>query len=132
MGKARTDKYGRTKEQGLFQENQQLKKQISALRKQIARLDLGRYDTIRDIIEEHAQMETEGEKRQILESLKKSWGCHACTTGIMEIFVFNRGDGTFYYRVCDNAPSCGNRTQSQPYTPSVNGVMRGDSKKKTK
>lgn len=124
MGKARTDRYGYTKEQRLKGENDKLKRQIASLRKQIARLDLDRYETIKDLIKEHYQEDRAEEGKQILESLKKTWACHDCDTGYLEIFVYNRGGETWYYRICNNAPACLNRTKAQPYSPQVKGMIR--------
>jgi hypothetical protein len=124
MGKARTDKHGYTREQRLHEENQQLKRQISSLRKQIARLDLDRFDVVKELIEEHYQEDKALEGKAILDKLKKSWACRECADGHLEIFVHNRGGEPWYYRVCSNAPECGNRTKSQPYTPQVKGILR--------
>jgi hypothetical protein len=127
MGKARVDKHGHTREQRLLHENQQLKRQISALRKQIARLDLDRYSTIKDLIEEGYQGEKADEGKQILDNLKKIWACHCCIDGFLEIFIFNRAGETHYYRICSNAPLCLNRTKSQPYSSTqVSGIIRKD------
>lgn len=124
MGKARTDRYGYTREQALIQENRTLKRQVSSLRKQIARIDLDRYDAVKEMIQENYKEGKEEEGREILENLKKSWGCRECEDGYLEIFVFNRGKDTIYYRICSNAPACMNRTKAKIYTPTVKGIMR--------
>ena len=124
MGKARTDRYGNTKEQSLLRENQALKRQISSLRKQLARIDLDRYDTVKEMIQEHYQEDRAEEGKEILENLKRSWLCHKCEGGYLEIFVLNRGTDTIYYRICSNAPVCMHRTKPQIYTPGVKGIMR--------
>lgn len=124
MGKARTDRHGYTREQRLIQENRVLKRQISSLRKQIARIDLDRYDSVKEMIQEHYTEDKEEQGREILENLKKSWACRECADGYLEIFVFNKGKSTIYYRICSNAPACMNRTKSQEYTPTVKGIMR--------
>lgn len=128
MSKPRTDRYGNTKEQGLKRENDKLKRQISSLRKQIARLDLDRYETIKDLIQEHYKEDNAEKGQEILENLKKTWTCHECDTGYLEIFVYNRGSETWYYRICSNAPFCVNRTKSQLYTLQVNGIIYKDKK----
>ena len=76
MGKARTDRYGHTREQKLIQENRLLKRQVSSLRKQLARIDLDRYDAVKEMIQEHYKEDRAEEGREILENLKKSWICH--------------------------------------------------------
>ena len=125
MGKARTDKHGNTKEQRLFNENERLKRQISSLRKQLARIDLDRYSTVRDMIEEHYQEDKLATGREILDNLKKQWACKECADGHLEIFIYNRSNATYYYRICSNAPDCSNRTLAQPYTAAnVKGIIR--------
>lgn len=124
MSKARKDRYGNTKEQRLKGENDKLKRQISSLRKQIARLDLDRYEVIKDLIEEHSTQDNAEQGKEILESLKKTWACHDCETGYLEMFVYNRGGETWYYRICSNAPNCGKRTKSQLYSLQVKGLVR--------
>lgn len=126
MGKARTDRNGYTREQRLIQENRMLKRQVSSLRKQIARIDLDRYDSVKEMIQEHYKEGKEEQGKEILENLKKSWACRECEDGYLEIFVFNRGSDTIYYRICSNAPGCINRTKAQTYTPTVKGIMRKD------
>lgn len=124
MGKARTDRHGYTREQRLIQENRLLKRQVSSLRKQLARIDLDRYDTVREMIEEHYKEDKEEAGKEILENLKKSWACHKCADGYLEIFIFNKGSSTIYYRICSNAPACMHRTKAKTYTPSVKGIIR--------
>jgi hypothetical protein len=126
MGKARTDKRGFTREQRLHEENQQLKRQVSSLRKQLARLDLDRFGVVQEMIEEHYQEERAEQGQEILKSLRKTWACHNCADGTMEIFVYNRGDRTMYYRICSNAPFCLNRTLPQSYHPGIKGIIRKD------
>lgn len=125
MGKARTDRYGNTKEKSLRLENQQLKKQVSSLRKQLARIDLDRYSTVKDMIEEHYEGDKLAQGKEILENIKKQWACKECHDGTMEIFIYNRADQTWYYRICSNAPDCTNRTLAKPYNAAnVVGIMR--------
>jgi hypothetical protein len=127
MSRARVDKHGRTKEQALIQQNRILKRQVQSLRKQLARLDTDRIDIAREVIQEHYQNERAEEGREILENLKHIWKCNSCDEGFMEIFVFNRGADTIYYRICSQSPYCMNRTKSQIYDPkSVKGIMRKD------
>lgn len=105
-------------------ENDKLKRQISGLRKQIARLDLDRYDIIKDMIQEHYQDDRAEQGEQILDNLKKTWACNVCADGHLEIFIYNRAGETYYYRICSNAPDCSHRTKSQPYITSVKGIIR--------
>ena len=106
-------------------EIQQLKKQVSSLRKQLARLDIDRYSTVKDMIEEAYEGEKLAAGKEILENLKKQWLCNSCGMGHLEIFIYNRGGETYYYRICSNAPDCTNRTLAKPYSAAnVVGIMR--------
>ena len=128
MPKARTNRYGNTVEKQLRLENQQLKKQISSLRKQLARLDIDRYSTVKDMIEQHYEGEKLATGKEILQNLKKQWKCNSCHDGFLEIFVYNRADQTYYYRICSNSPDCTNRTLAKPYSAAnVVGIMRKNS-----
>lgn len=126
MGKSRTNKHGQTREQQLSHENQRLKKTISTLRKQLARLDLDRYTQVREIIEEHYAADQVEEGKLILEKMKQEWACKApgCN-GYLEIFTYSKVGSVHYYRICSNAPMCKNRTKSQKYSPEVKGIVKG-------
>lgn len=91
-------------------ENQKLKEQISKLRKQISRLDLGRYSTIKELIEKHEAAQTEVEQQPHKEQLKKLWECFECRSDVLRMITFERRDGIFYFRKCN---SCGHRTHTQ-------------------
>jgi hypothetical protein len=128
MGRARTNSRGYTREQQLVQENRLLKRQVSSLRKQLARLDLDRYENIREAVEDHERNSGLSTTQDLLESLKQEWKCkkEACS-GYLEIILFNKIDTTYYYRVCN---SCSNRTKSQKYSPDVKGILKNSEKDK--
>jgi hypothetical protein len=115
-----------TQLQIIKRENDRLKRQISSLRKQFARLDVDRFKIAKELIEEHYTEDRADQGRQILDSLKQQWACKICADGYLEIFIYNRGNETYYYRICSSAPFCLNRTKSQIYTPSVPGIIRKD------
>lgn len=123
MGKTRRGDKEFSREQKLLHENRRLKRELSTLRKQMARLDLDRYSQVREIIENHYQEERQQEGKDILENLKKTWACRECNEGYLEIFCYTKINQTWYYRICNN-PSCGHRTKAQKYTPSVKGILR--------
>lgn len=131
MGKTRRGHKEFSKEQELKYENQKLRKQISALRKQLARLDLDRHSYVRDIVEEHLALEDqETTAKDMLDSMKNEWRCNSCGTGYLEIHLYTRQDGTFYYRLCNNCP---HRTVGKRYDPnSVRGIMRQEKPPKNK
>lgn len=117
----------------LESENRQLSRQFSRTRKQFARMDLDRHAYVQEIIQEKiAEEKEEQTAKQVVKSLKDEWACRECGEGHLEITLFNRLDGTFYYRSCN---CCANRTKVQKYDPDqVKGIMRkpkpADEKKK--
>jgi len=81
MGKARRGSREITREQKLISENKALKRDLGRIRKELARLDLDRYDTLKEMIEEN-KSESEPEfGAQFLENLKKTWLCNDCRQG---------------------------------------------------
>ena len=121
MGKSRTDRNGFTREQRLVKENQGLKRQLQALRKSLARLDLDRYSQVRDIIEEHYSKDRKDEGQEILDKMKEDWKCRECEAGYLEITLFSKINDTYYYRRCN---LCTHRTKSQKYTSQVSGIIK--------
>lgn len=122
MGKIRRGYKERSREQKLAYENKSLKREVASLRKQLARVDLDRYAHVKSIIENSYKLEEESEGRGILEKLRSEWACHDCRgEGYLEICLYNRLDGTFYYRKCTN---CAHRTESQRWNPKVPGIIK--------
>lgn len=124
MGKSKRGEREFTREQKLVQENRILKRQVAALRKQLARVDLDRYTNLKETIDKHYQEDNAQEGRDILEKIKKEWACQqpSCE-GYLEIFLFTKIDSTWYYRKCN---CCTNRTKAQKYSPDVKGIMKKD------
>ena len=126
MGKSKYGDKEFTKEQRLTQENQKLKREIGRLRKILARVDLDRYDQVREIIEEHYAEERAEEGQQILSNLKQKWKCFECEEGFLEITLFNKINDTWYFRRCN---CCGHRTKSQKYDSNrVSGILKDEAK----
>lgn len=121
MGKSRRGAKEFTREQRLANENKKLKQQIAQLRKQLARLDLDRYDSIKEMLEEHNPESQSEFGAEFLENLKKSWLCNDCRNGYLEIILYNKVDATWYYRKCSNCP---HRTKSQRHSPEVKGIIK--------
>jgi len=117
MGKARTDRYGNTREQKLINENRMLKKMIKSLRRELQKVN--NYEHIRDILEGNCQEEQAQETRNVLENLKKIWACHACNEGVLEINIYSKLGESWYYRKCN---SCAHRTPGKKYTSEVTGI----------
>lgn len=139
LGKTTRGQKEYSKEQELKYENKELRNRIRELeheirmltrqtartRKQFARMDLDRHAYVRDIIQEHYANEVvEQNTQDMLLSLKNTWKCRECSSGHLEIFLYTRQDGTYYYRICSNAPECSNRTKAQKYNDNVKGVIR--------
>mgnify|MGYP001562060941 CR=1 FL=1 len=104
-------------------ENDKLKKEIGSLRKQLARIDLDRYDHIKNIVDEHYSNEIGDQNTQdMLKKMKNEWKCHSCNNGFLEINLYIRVNETFYYRKCGN---CEKRTASKKYNPDeVQGIIK--------
>jgi ssDNA-binding Zn-finger/Zn-ribbon topoisomerase 1 len=103
----------------LKHENAKLKKQVSSLRKQIQRIDLDRYENLKDLIYKHYNEDLGERIAEEKEKLKKKWECKQCGTGFLKIYLLNRLDGMFYYRKCTE---CSHRTKPKPYTNKVEGI----------
>lgn len=122
MGKSKKGDQEFTREQRLVHENRLLKRQLSSLRKELARVDLDRYTNLKETIEQHYQEDRAQEGRDILEKVKKEWSCkEPDCTGYLEIFLFTKIDSIWYYRRCN---CCTHRTKSQKYTPEVKGILK--------
>jgi hypothetical protein len=106
--------------QEALHENKKLKREISSLRKQLARLDLDRHDYVKDIIEEHLHEETPA---KVLEAMKEEWKCKKCNIGYLEIVLYTKVGDPWYFRKCNFCP---HRTTSKQYFPDkVEGIVKG-------
>lgn len=121
MGKSRRGNKELGREQKLIHENKRLKRDLAQLRKQMARIDLDRFDTLREMIEENQTAEQPEFGAEFLENLKKTWLCNDCRQGYLEIILYSKRENAWYYRKCT---SCPNRTKSQKYSPSVLGIIK--------
>ncbi len=123
LGKARRGDKERSNEQRLKYENQKLRREVSSLRKQLARLDLDRHAYVHDIVQEHLAHEDADQSAQgMLNSMKNAWKCHSCNAGHLEIQTYTKMGELWYYRSCSN--ECGHRTTGKPYDPnSVKGIL---------
>ena len=124
LGKTRRGHKERSKEQELKYENQKMRREISSLRKQLARLDLDRYSYVKDIVDEHlSENNEEITTTQMLASMKNTWQCKECGIGYLEIILYGGPGGSMhYYRQCNN---CSHRTKGQKYDPdTVRGIVK--------
>jgi len=105
--------------QRLKQENKKLKRNISALRKQLQRIDLDRYENLRELLYKQDNEDLEDKIKKERQKVKKEWECYECRQGFMKIHTISRRDGLRYYRKCTN---CDNRTKLKPYNEKVEGI----------
>jgi len=105
--------------QRLKHDNKILKKRITSLRKQIARIDLDRYHNIRDLLSKYKAEDKEKLLEKEEEKIRNKWKCHSCTTDYLRLIIITRRDGMYYYRKCGN---CDNRTKLQKYHEKIEGV----------
>ncbi len=122
LGKSHRGSKEYTREQKLVNENKQLKRELSRIKKQLARIDLDRYSTIKDMVEEH-RMDNKLEcTEDLLESLKQQWKCHDCSEGYLEIIIYTKIGNPWYFRKCN---FCVKRTRSKQYDSSqVKGIVK--------
>jgi hypothetical protein len=114
--------------QQIRKENDKLKKEISSLRKQLARLDLDRFSYVKDIVQEHLAQEGEIETTEkMLQRLKDEWKCDQCNVGFLEINLYSKVGEAWYYRKCCNA-ACDHRTVGKKYSKEVRGIIKDDPK----
>ena len=103
----------------LKHENRKLKRQISALRKQLERIDVSRWDNLQELVQKQAEEDKIVEKSKKNNRLKQKWACFQCDDGVLRLIILNRRDGVFYYRSCS---ACNNRTKPQKYHKLVDGI----------
>lgn len=108
--------------QKLKRENDKLKKQVSSLRKQLSRVDIDRYQNIKELLEKQAHEDAEDILQKEREIAEKNWRCWDCGEGLLRVRRLHRLDGSFYYRLCDN-DKCKKRTKTQPIP--ADGKIKG-------
>jgi hypothetical protein len=105
--------------QKLKYENRKLKRQVSSLRKQIARINIYEYENLKDLLDKHDQEDRHQTLIEQKEKDKKRWECFKCKVGYLKLKIFERRDGIFYFRKCNN---CENRTKTQKWSEDVEGI----------
>jgi Zn finger protein HypA/HybF involved in hydrogenase expression len=100
-------------------ENDKLKRQVSSLRKQLAKIDIGRYENLQDMMQKFDAQEVKENQENDIREQEKKWKCHNCSDGVLRLKVFERQDGIMYFRKCDN---CDNRTELKKWNKNVEGV----------
>ena len=119
---ARNNKYN-DREFDLLQkmkhENEKLKKQNKTLRRQLQKVDIDRYQNLKDIIQKQYEQDLEDQFKEDNNKLIRRWECHKCEEGFLKLYTISRRDGAFYYRKCTE---CNNKTPIKPYTDKIEGI----------
>jgi hypothetical protein len=126
VGKSKRSDKEFTREQRLVKENRQLKRELAHLKKQIARIDLDRFETVKQMCNDYQENErfrdSSEESISNLEEMKKTWSCNECSSGYLEIILYSKIGETYYFRKCI---SCNKRTVGQRYdSESVKGIIK--------
>lgn len=104
----------------LKHENQKLKKEISSLRKQLARVDFDRYSNLQQLVDKQRKEAELTEDSKKLEQLKKKWECWGCGKDHLKIIIWDHPvKGVMYYRKCF---TCDHRTEMKPYNDKIEGI----------
>jgi hypothetical protein len=96
--------------QKIKEENKRLKRELAALRKQISRLDIDRYENLKELVQKQYEEDKKIEKTDNLDNHR--WLCWNCKKDVLKLTILHRRDGEFYYRFCQN---CKKRTKLQKY-----------------
>ena len=107
--------------QKLRHEIQKLKRENSRLQKVLDRVDVERYNSLKELVSIQSKEARAEENIKSLEKLKEKWICFECGSGHLRLKIFPKWDGDYYYRACSNE-ECGNKTKSKKYTDNVEGV----------
>lgn len=108
-----------TESQKLKDENRRLRRQIGKLRRVISRLDIERYQYLKELLESQENQDAEAVRQVRQKDVEQKWECYECGEGILRIIVFNRANDTVYLRKCDN---CGKRTKMKKFNEEVKGA----------
>jgi transcription elongation factor Elf1 len=77
----------------------------------LSRIDVERFENLKELVDKQRQEEKTKDKK-----VKKNWDCYQCGKGHMQLHIFNRRDGVFYYRSCT---LCENRTRMKKHHKNV-------------
>lgn len=109
----------------LKHENRKLKRANDALHKQLARVDLAKFENLSKLVDKQRKESVAQESISKREALKKKWICHSCQTDFLRLYIWDHPiKGLVYYRQC----SCGHKTKMKPYTDAVEGIKADEGK----
>lgn len=86
------------------------------MRNVLARVDLSKYEHLKELVEQQRQESKAQEKAE--EKKASTWNCFDCGEGHLQLMIFERRDGVFYYRLCTNF-ECKKKTPLKKYTKDV-------------
>lgn len=107
--------------QRLKHEIQKLKRENSRLQKVLERVDIERFNNLKELVQIQSREARAEENAKSLEKLKEKWTCFECGGGYLRLKIFPKWDGDYYYRACSNE-ECGHKTKPQKYSENVEGV----------
>lgn len=107
--------------QRLKHEIQKLKRENSRLQKVLDRIDIERFNSLKELVSIQAKESKAEESTRSLDKLKEKWACFECGAGYLRLKIFPKWDGDYYYRCCSNE-ECGHKTKAQKYSESIEGV----------
>jgi hypothetical protein len=124
---ARSTRAGKefTELQEIKRKNQKLQRQISALRKQLSRIDVDRYQELRKLVDQQEAEDRAEECAIIAQKVDKAWKCWNCAEGTLRPVFIERRDKTVYWRACDY---CKKRTKTKT-CDSKEGVINATNEK---
>ena len=110
----------------LKHENRLLKRQLSALRKQLQRVNLDEHGNLKKLVDKHERQDIEMNKKQTHSKMRREYGYRTCSEGYMLIVRISRQDGDFFFRRCSD-DKCSARTVLEPWNDEVKGPHWEDS-----
>lgn len=109
-------------------QNQALRRQIQTLRKELNKIDIDRYQYLKDLIESQAKKEEKVETDIVLDKLKQKWECHTCGKDFLRLVIIPKADKLYYIRRC---PTCMYKTKLKAYNDDIEGITDDSTISKT-
>jgi DNA-directed RNA polymerase subunit RPC12/RpoP len=100
-------------------QNQALRRQIQTLRKELNKIDIDRYQYLKDLVQSQAKKDEQVETTITLNKLKDKWECFTCGKDFLRLVIIPKADKLYYMRRC---PTCLYKTRLKPYTDSIEGL----------
>jgi len=114
--------------QTLRLENRKLKKSITSLRKQLKRVDIDRFQNLKDLVIKQNKENFDSSKVRTGKKLRDKWTCRECNEGYLRIIILPMRNIEKYLRKCSN-PKCNHKTKTKVFDPSkVEGIFEKEDK----